>query len=158
VHHQLIVLRGAQQLVDQDEGQLDLVGDVAARRITPGEQELQNQGLNLAVGQIGLAERLRLNRQEGVLQVLTFPLRIRLPGSLGRVTFRLVAKLVDPLDQRVELLVLLLVLPVMVRLRSGHRRPKIGSVGLTAVSGQTCQQVVLGCFSHQQLAVNKGVD
>ena len=64
VDHQLLVLHLAEQLVDQHEGQLDLVGDVAAGGVAAGQQELQDQGLHFAVGQAGGAERRRLDRRK----------------------------------------------------------------------------------------------
>ncbi len=54
--HQLVVLHGPQQLVHQNEGQLHLLGDVAADGVAPGEEELDGQGLDLAVGQSGRGE------------------------------------------------------------------------------------------------------
>ena len=45
VRHQLIVLHGPQQLVDEEERQLDLVGDFPAGAVAAGQQELQDQRL-----------------------------------------------------------------------------------------------------------------
>ena len=67
---QLVVLHPPQQFVDQHERQLHLVGDVAAGRVAPGEKVLQDQGLDAAFGQVGLAERRRLQRHERVGQML----------------------------------------------------------------------------------------
>ena len=55
MNDQLAVLHFAQQLADQHEGQLDLIGDVAAGGVAAGQKELQDQRLDFAVGQTGVA-------------------------------------------------------------------------------------------------------
>ena len=83
--HKLLVLHLAQQLVDQHEGQLDLVGDVAAAGVAAGQQELQDQGLHFAVGQVGRAERCRLDRREDVSEALAVRRRrLRFRSAVNR--------------------------------------------------------------------------
>ena len=67
MNDKLAVLHFAQQLADRHEGKLDLLGDVASDSIAAGQEELQDQRFDFAVGQPGGAKRIRLDRHECVL-------------------------------------------------------------------------------------------
>ena len=71
MNDELAILHFAQQLADRHEGKLDLVGDVASRRVAAAKQKLQDQRLDFAVGQPGGAERIRLDRHERLLDRTT---------------------------------------------------------------------------------------
>ena len=64
VPHQLVVLHGAQQLVDENERQLNLVGDFPTRAVAAGQQELQDERLDQGLRQAGALKRFRLRGQE----------------------------------------------------------------------------------------------
>ena len=70
VAHELIVLHGPQALVEQHEGELELVGDIASRGVAAGQEVLDGQRLDLAIGEVGLGERVGLDGHKGVLGVV----------------------------------------------------------------------------------------
>ena len=66
IGEQLVVLQLAQQFVDEDERQLELVGHFPAGGVAAGQQVLQGQRLDEAVVQPGGTERLRFLGHEAV--------------------------------------------------------------------------------------------
>ncbi len=149
VDHQLIGLQLPQERVHQHEGEPHLLGDVAAGGVAPGQQELEDQGLDLALGQPRGAERLRLDGQEGILVVVRLGLGRLMRGGLGRglLRSRLARDPVDPLQQGIELRVFG-GRGVVVGLRGGQRGPGIGVPPRPAVTGQAGQQIVFGRGAH----------
>ena len=57
VDHQLLLLHLPEQLFDEHEGELDLIGNFAAGGVAARQQEFQNQRFHFALGQSCRAER-----------------------------------------------------------------------------------------------------
>lgn len=60
---QLVVLHRLHQRIDQAEGQLDVLGKVTPRRLSPGVEKLQQEVLNLGVRQSRRSEGRGLGRE-----------------------------------------------------------------------------------------------
>ena len=72
MHEDLLRLELPQQLLEQREGQAELIGNLPAADIAAGQQQLENQGLDFAARQVGGGESLGFGRDKAVGQLLRF--------------------------------------------------------------------------------------
>ena len=112
VNDQLIALHLAEQLVDEDERQLDLIGDFSPRRIAAGEEKLHHQRFDDRFRQAGGGERFRLDGEEDVGDG-DFPARA-CRSLRGALAADLLGQRPDPLEHRAQLLI---------RVRGGASQP-----------------------------------
>ena len=139
VNDELIGLQLPQERVDGHEWQADVVGHIVTRRVAAGHQVLENEGLDFRVGQTGLQKRFGFRRHEGVDK----PGILRLLGDDFGFDVRSGHLLVQPGQQRVELLVFLLLV-----LWFGGAEGEEGIGWIDVAAGQFCQQVFVGRRSH----------
>jgi hypothetical protein len=156
VDHELIGLHLPHQLVDHLEGEPHLVGHVSPAGRPAGQEQLDDQRLDLALRDLGLPEGLRLRWQELLRERLCqrggLGLRRR---SLRFQDSRVAGQARDALEDLLELLVLVLAMPGrrVLWLGRGHRGP--GRFFVLARARQTRQKVLLRGVCHS-VDANRG--
>ncbi len=118
--------------------------DLPARRISPRQEQLENQPFDGAGRQLSGQKRGRLLRDECVAIGL-------LQGGLSRIGRGPFGNLAQMIEQLIQLLVVggrrFVRHRFVMRLRGRHGGPRV-ALGGAPLSGQACQQIVARYFSH----------